>query len=276
MTLRLSYLGPPGTFSEEASLLYEPSAELLPFPTITAAANAVRAGNADEAVAPIENSLQGSVTETLDILIHGDGLLIRHELNISVVHNLMAKQGMRISEVERVYSHPQALGQCRGYLERHLPGAELAAAISTAGAVDQALGAEVPSAAIAPKRAAELYGAALLAEGIQDDDNNVTRFVVLAPEDSPITGDDKTSICFSFDEDAPGLLHRVMELFAQANINLTKIESRPTRVALGRYYFLVDLEGHRAESHVADVLRSVKDSVSQLKAFGSYPRYAPR
>ena len=275
MTLRLSYLGPPGTFSEEASLLYEPSAKLMPFPTITAAANAVRTGNADEAIAPIENSLQGSVTETLDLLIHEDGLLIRHELNISVVHNLMAKQGVSISEVERVYSHPQALGQCQRYLERHLPGAELAAAISTAGAVDQALGAEVPSAAIAPKRAAELYGAALLAEGIQDDDNNVTRFVVLAPEDSPVTGDDKTSICFSFDEDEPGLLYRVMELLAEANINLTKIESRPTRVALGRYYFLVDLQGHQAESHVAGVLRSVKDRVSQLKVFGSYPRYAP-
>ena len=274
--MRLAYLGPAGTFSEEASLLYEPRAELMPFPTITAAANAVRVGSADEVIAPIENSLQGSVTETLDLLIHEDGLLIRHELQTSVVHNLIAKQGTIIGEVERVYSHPQALGQCQHYLERHLPGAEQAAAISTAGAVDQALDAEVPSAAIGTRRAAELYGAALLAEGIQDDDNNVTRFVVLAPEDSPTTGDDKTSICFSFGEDEPGLLYRVMEQFADAKINLTKIESRPTRVALGRYYFLVDLEGHRADPHVADVLRSVKDRVSQLKVFGSYPRFAPR
>ena len=273
--MRLSYLGPPGTFSEEAAVLFLPDAELVPFPTITASARAVLTGEADAAVAPVENSLQGAVTETLDLLIHGEGLHISHELAIDVVHNLMAAPGVAIGDVKRVYSHPQALGQCMGYIEHHLPGAEVAAAISTAGAVEQAMAADVPAAAIAPRRAADLYGATLLAQGIQDDDNNMTRFVVLAPEDSAATGDDKTSVCFSFNQDRPGLLFGVMERFAEAGINLAKVESRPTRMGLGRYYFLIDLDGHRTEPKVAAVLESVKERVSEFKIFGSYPKYAP-
>lgn len=273
--MRLSYLGPPGTFSEEAAVRFAPDAELVPYPTITASALAVLSGDADVAVAPVENSLQGAVTETLDLLIHREGLHISHELAIDVVHNLMAAPGVKVSDVKRVYSHPQALGQCARYLAEHLPGAEATAAISTAGAVEQAIGADVPSAAIAPRRAADLYGATLLAEGIQDDDSNMTRFVVLAAEDSAPTGNDKTSVCFSFDEDRSGLLFGVMERFAQAGINLAKVESRPTRVGLGRYYFLIDLDGHRSEPKVAAVLESVEELVSEFKIFGSYPKHGP-
>ena len=271
--MRLAFLGPRGTFSEEAALRYAPDAEMRPFPTIAAAAAAVAGGDIDEAVAPIENSLQGAVTETLDLLIHEEGYRVKRELNLSVVHNLMASPGLAIDAIQRVYSHPQALGQCREYLGRNLPHAELAAALSTAGAVEQAANADVPSAAIAPKRAATLYGAAVLAEGIQDDDSNVTRFVVLAASDAESTGDDKTSICFSFDDDRPGMLFDVMGEFAHAGINLTKVESRPTREALGRYYFLVDLSGHRNDPAVAAALERVERSVSLLKVFGSYPRY---
>ena len=271
--MRLSYLGPPGTFSEEAAVRFGPDAELVPFPSITAAAHAVLSGEADAAVTPVENSLQGAVTETLDLLIHGEGLHISHELAIDVVHNLMAAPGLAIGDVKRVYSHPQALGQCTAYLAAHLPDAEIAAAISTAGAVGQAMSADVPSAAIAPRRAADLYGAVLLAEGIQDDDSNMTRFVVLATKDSAATGDDKTSVCFSFDEDRPGLLFGVMERFSGAGINLAKVESRPTRTGLGRYYFLIDLDGHRADPKVAAVLEDVRELASEFKIFGSYPRY---
>ena len=271
--MRLAHLGPAGTFSEEAALSYAPSAEIVAYPSITAAAASVLNGEADEAVTPIENSLQGAVTDTLDLLIHEWGYRIKRELNLGVVHNLMAKPGTALAEVRRVYSHPQALGQCREYLAKHLPGAEVAAALSTAGSVEQAAAAEVPSAAIAPRRAAELYGAEILAAGIQDDDTNVTRFVVLARRDAEPTGDDKTSICFSFDDDRPGLLFGVMARFAEAGINLTKVESRPTRLELGRYYFLVDLEGHREEPAVAKVLDQVGGVVSELKIFGSYPRF---
>ena len=272
--MRLAYLGPAGTFSEEAAVRYDPNAELVPFPTITAAARSVLDGDADEAMTPIENSLQGAVTDTLDQLIHEEGYFIKREINLEVVHNLMAKPGIALADLKRVYSHPQALSQCRGYLAKHLPHIDVAAALSTAGSVEQAAGAEVPSAAIATRRAAELYGATILASSIQDDDTNVTRFVVLANQDAEPTGDDKTSICFSFSDDKPGLLFRVMSEFADADVNLTKVESRPTREGLGRYYFLVDLEGHRSEPAVAGVLRRVGNAVSELKVFGSYPRYA--
>jgi len=262
-----------GTFSEEAALSYNPKATLVPFPTITATARSVIAREVEEAIVPIENSLQGSVTDTLDVLIHDEGLLIRHELNLPIVHNLMGNPSTPLSRVLRVYSHPQALGQCGAFLARELPQAELAAALSTAGSVEQAMLDPTPSLAIAPKRAAEIYGAQIIQHGIQDDDNNVTRFVVLSTSDAERTGNDKTSVAFAFDEDRPGQLFKVMELFATAGINLTKIESRPTRTGLGRYHFLADLEGHRNDSTVAKVLSSTQSLVSEFKMFGSYPRF---
>ncbi|MDA1035391.1 MAG: prephenate dehydratase, partial [Chloroflexi bacterium] len=248
--MRLAHLGPSGTFTEAAAALYAPDAELVPYPSITSSARSILNGECDQAVTPIENSLQGAITETLDLLIHEKGFAIKSEVNLSVIHNLMASPGVSLGDIKRVYSHPQALGQCRGWLESHLPGVEVAAALSTAGSVEQAAKDALPAAAIAPRRAAALYGAHILVEGIQDDDNNVTRFLVLAPQDAEPSGDDKTSICFSFDGDQPGLLYYVMGLFTDAKINLTKVESRPTRLGLGRYYFLVDLEGHREDAEV--------------------------
>ena len=271
--LRLAYLGPPGTFTEEAAHLYAPDAELLPFSTVGEAAAAVRRGQAGEAMAPIENSLQGPVTETLDLLIHEEGLHICYELAMSIVHNLVARPGTAMDKISRVYSHPQALGQCQGYLERTLPGVELAASLSTAAAVEQALREGSPSAAIAPRRAAELYGGEILASGIQDDSSNVTRFLALGHQDHAPTGDDKTSVCFSFDEDRSGQLYRVMGEFAQRNINLTKVESRPSKQALGDYIFLIDLEGHREDPMVQAAIDTVRIHTSMLKIFGSYPRW---
>jgi prephenate dehydratase len=271
--MRIAHLGPAGTFSEEAALLFAPDAERVPYSTITASARAVLNGECDLAACPIENSLQGAITETLDLLIHEAGYAITGEVNLGVVHNLMARAGTTMADIKRVYSHPQALGQCKGWLEANLPGVEAAAALSTAGSVDQAASDPTPSAAIAPHRAAALYGAHILAAGIQDDDSNVTRFVVLANDDAAPTGDDKTSLCFSFDDDQPGLLYKVMGLFATAGINLTKVESRPTREGLGRYYFLVDLEGHRGDPEIVGVMADLEAVVSELKVFGSYPRF---
>lgn len=270
--MRIAYLGPQGTFSEQAALDYAREAELVAYRSITATAMSVLEGDADEAVCPIENSYQGAVTDTLDVLLHEEGLHIRQELTLDIVHNLMVKPGIVLAAVKRVYSHPQALGQCRRYLEQHLRNAELAAALSTAEAVEQAMASDVPSAAIAPSRSAELYGAQILAPGIQDDDNNVTRFVVLGKSDHPRTGNDLTSVAMAFSQDRPGQLFGVLQEFAERNINLTKIESRPTRLGLGKYYFLVDIEGHRDDPVLAEVLGNIRKKASLLKVFGSYPR----
>ena len=270
--MKIAFLGPPGTFSEQAALNYAPHAELTAFPSITAAAMSVLSGEAEEAVCPIENSFQGAVTDTLDALLHEDGLHIRQELALDIVHDLMVKPGTVLAGIKRVYSHPQALGQCRGYLEKYLPNVELAAALSTAGAVEQAIASDVPAAAIAPSRAADLYGAQVLASGIQDDNNNITRFVVLAKNDHPRTGNDLTSVAIAFSQDRPGQLFGVLKEFAERNLNLTKIESRPTRLGLGRYYFLMDIEGHREDPALTEVLDRIRRSASLLKVFGSYPR----
>ncbi len=270
--MKIAYLGPQGTFSEQAALDYARGAEIIPYRSIIASAMSVLQGEADEAVCPIENSYQGSVTDTLDVLLHEEGLHIRQEMTLDIVHNLMVKPGVLLAAVKRVYSHPQALGQCRRYLEQHLPDAELAASLSTAEAVEQAMASDMPAAAIAPSRSADLYGAEILAPGIQDDDNNVTRFVVLGKSDHPRTGNDLTSVAMEFSEDKPGQLFGVLQEFAERNINLTKIESRPTRLGLGKYYFLMDIEGHADDPTLAEALTRVEQRTSRLIKFGSYPR----
>jgi len=175
--------------------------------------------------------------------------------------------------VQVIYSHPQALGQCRKFLERCFPQAQQMASLSTVAAVLDMKASAVPAAAIAPRRAAELHGAAIIAQSIQDYPNNVTRFVVLARTDHEPTGRDKTSICFSYDQDAPSLLFRALGEFARMGINLAKVESRPTKEVLGRYIFLIDCEGHRSDPNVAEALAGLQRQVSMLKVLGSYPRW---
>jgi prephenate dehydratase len=273
MTKRLAYLGPPGTFAEEAALLHDKTAQLIPVPTIPGVASAVSSGMAEEGVVPIENSLEGSVNDTLDLLIHDSTLLIKRELVLPVEHNLLVKKGTQVSQVKLLYSHPQALGQCRRFIERILPKVEVIAALSTAAAVQDMVESKAMAAAIGTKRAAELYGAEVLARGIQDRATNVTRFVVLAAEDHSPTGADKTSICFSFAEDRPGVLVDVLQEFSSRGINLAKVESRPAKEVLGRYIFLTDLEGHRDDPHVKGALDAVRGRTSALKVFGSYPKF---
>lgn len=273
MIKRIAYLGPPGTFTEEAALLYADKAQLIPFSSVPAVASAVDTEMAEEGVVAIENSLEGSVTDTLDLLIHESKLLIRHELVLPIEHHLLVKIGTETTEIEVIFSHPQALAQCRHFLERCFPQAQIVAALSTAAAVEQMISSSVPAAAIGTQRAAELYGAQISAKNIQDQSPNVTRFVILAPDDHPPTGRDKTSLCFSFGEDHPGLLYDVLKEFAEYNINLTKVESRPSKEILGKYIFLVDLEGHRQDPLISEVLAKIKVKTSLFKVFGSYPRY---
>ena len=276
MALRVAYFGPAGTYTEAAALQYAPQGELLPFPTIAAVYQAVAEQRADEGVLPIENSLEGSVNITLDLLISRADLSIAHEIVLPIDHCLMVRPGTEVAAVRVIYSHPQSLAQCRGYLERNFPQAQATASLSNSAAVADMQASPVTAAAIAPQRAAELYGAEIVDRGIQDSPNNVTRFVVLARADHEPTGQDKTSICFSFNQDSPGVLYDALGVFAQRKINLAKIESRPTRESLGRYNFLIDIEGHRTEPLLREALLSLGQQVSLLKVLGSYPRWNPQ
>ena len=271
MTKRLAYLGPAGTYSEQAAVDYDATAKLLPFASIPAVAAAVDSGLADECVVPIENSLEGSVTFTLDLLIHDSKLFIRNELVIPIEHCLIVNAGTKFEDIKVVFSHPQSLGQCRSFLEKRFPTASQVASLSNSTAVEQMQKSETIAAAIASHRAAALYDAEVLAQDIADNSNNHTRFVILASSDHAPTGIDKTSLCFAFDEDAPGIVHSVLAEIAKRRINLTKIESRPTKQTLGRYIFLVDIEGHRLDANVSEALDAVKAQVSMFKVLGSYP-----
>ena len=275
MTERIGYLGPAGTYTEQAALLYAADGALLPYPTINAVGAAVAGGELDAGVVPIENSLEGSVTFTLDLLISQSGLSIRNEVVIPINHYLVAPHGVAADTIRVIYSHPQALAQCRSYLETRFPNAQSEASLSTAAAVSDMQASTLPAAAICPQRATEIYDVAVLDRGIQDNSVNQTRFAVLARNDHRPTGHDRTSICFSFTVDRPGNLYHCIGEFAERNINLVKIESRPTKQALGRYIFLIDCQGHREEPTVAAALDGLRQRVDMFKVLGSYPLWEP-
>ena len=269
---RVAYLGPAGTFTEEAAARYNPDAQLLPFQSEATVAAAVESGDADECVLPIENSLEGSVTRTVDVLVHDSQLAIRRELILPVELCLIVRPGTKSEDVRVIYSKPEALNQCRQFLDRNYPEARQHAALSTTAAVETAL-AEEGAAAIGAARAAGLYQAEVLTRGVQDGEGNKTRFVVLGSGDSERTGADKTSIAFSVPHDKPGTLVDVLHVFADRSINLTKIESRPSREGLGIYIFLIDLDGHRTDRQVSEALAAVEEKAHFFRLLGSYPRY---
>ena len=270
--MRLAYLGPPGTFGEEAARAYAPTADGIPCPSHAAVAAAVESGAADFGVLAIENSLNGSVAETLDILIHDTTLRVQAELVLPVVHNLIVRPGTRPESIRVIYSHPHALGQCRRFLERLYPAVRLEAALSTAEAVAIAV-ERTDAAAIATTRAAELHGGEVLAASIQDTTDNVTRFIVLGRGSPPPSGRDRTSIAFTFAQDQPGSLSGVLAAFARRGMNCSKIESRPTKEVFGEYVFLVDFEGHEEDPGPKAALAEVRALTADLKVFGSYPRW---
>ncbi len=267
---RVGYLGPAGTNTEVAALRFYPDAARVPFATIAQTVRAVETGDVDRGMAPAENSLQGTITETVDLLIRDDGLAICGEIVLDIEHCLMLQPGADRDAIEVIYSHPQSLGQCRQYLETHFSGVRTEAALSNSEAVGVMM--KTPrSAAIGPARAAEIYGAEIAERGIEDSANNKTRFVVLARNGAAATGHDKTSLAFGVAHDRPGTLVSVLHEFADRAINLTKIESRPSGADLGVYIFLIDVEGHRDDPPVAQALAAVKEQANFFKVFGSYP-----
>ena len=272
---RIAYLGPRGTYTEAAALAYEPDGELIPLPGVVAAAAAVRQGKADAAVCALENSIEGSVRETVDLLLREETTLkIRGEIVVAIRHALVAAAGVDPASATVVYSHPQALAQCRGRLSELAPNARPVAALSTAAAIESAI-AEPGALAVGNALAAEIYHGTVYAHDIADAPGNETRFTVLAPEDHPATGDDKTSLAFTTAHDRPGTLVNVLQEFSERRLNLTHVESRPTRRALGTYVFLLDLEGHRSDPAVAEALAAVAARTEWLRILGSYPRWRP-
>jgi prephenate dehydratase len=271
--MRVGYLGPPGTFSEEAVERCDlvARAERRDYPTIPEVFEAVLQGEVDFGLLPIENSLEGSVTATLDLLVHRPGLRIRREVLLPVTQNLLARPGVTLAAVEAVLSIPIALAQCRGFLSSRLPRARLEHTLSTADAARKAA-ERGDAAAVASRAAAARYGLEVLAEGIEDVEGNTTRFVLVGREDEQPTGRDRTSIAFTMDRDRPGGLYEVLGELARRQINLSKIESRPSRQALGHYVFFVDFEGHRADPRGAEALAGVLQRVHALHLLGSYPR----
>lgn len=269
---RVGYLGPPGTFSEQAARRYDPMARHVPFGDIEGVVRAAETEDVDEALVPLENSTEGPVTVTTDLLLHRTDLRIRCEVVLPIHLCLLTEGGVDFDEIRIVYSHPQAIAQCRDYLARRLPNAATMASLSTVRAVEDMQIEGPGAAAISSMRAAEVRHAFVREGRIEDVPGNRTRFVVLAPRDHEPTGEDKTSICFDFAADGPGTLYQALGELANRRINMLKIESRPEKSSLGRYIFLIDFEGHRTDRFVAEALDRIRERASNFKILGSYPK----
>ncbi|BBL62457.1 chorismate mutase [Methanobrevibacter arboriphilus] len=236
--------------------------------------SSVVTGECCKGIVPIENSIEGPVGLTLDLLAHKINLNIEGELIIPINHNLLVDEDnydniIDINTIKDVYSHSQALAQCQNYLENHNMKTHFT--LSTAAAAKSIKG-KIGVGAIGTLKAAELYGLKAIDKNIQDIKNNQTRFIVLSKDQTEISGNDKTSILFSLFDDNPGGLHDILGIFAKNNINLTKIESRPSKEGLGKYIFFVDFEGHKNEDIVENILNTIEEKVSYLKILGSYPK----
>lgn len=282
MAWRYAYFGPAGTFTEAALRSVTgagptagPVVHLLPLPTVPAALDAVRHGDADAAMVPIENSVEGPVTATLDELAAGDPLVITREVLLPIRFALVARPGTVLGDVRRVGSFPHALVQCRTWLATRLPGAQTVATASTAAAAE-ALARDTSEydAALVARVAADHYGLDVLAEDIADNPSAVTRFVLLTRPARPAlpTGADKTSLVAAIRDDHPGALLEILTEFAVRGVNLTRIESRPTGDRLGDYHFSIDCEGHVDDARVGEALMGLWRICDDVRYLGSYPR----
>jgi prephenate dehydratase len=277
--MRLGFLGPAGTFSEEAVRAASTAeGELVPFPSIHETVMAVQGGSIDRALVPIENSLEGGVSATLDVLaLEAREVEIVGETVLAIRNCLIARTELELDAIEVVVSHPQPLGQCARFLRDAVPRATVRATTSTADAVREIAGTDAPWAALGPRTAAELYGCRVLREGVDDEPDNATRFVWLARAGTaPVAPEGpaawKTSVVFAGAGDqSPGWLVRCLSEFAFRGVNLTRIESRPRKGRLGHYLFHVDMEGRAKESAVADAIVALGRHCEEVRLLGSYP-----
>ena len=275
----VAYLGPAGTFTETAAQLIldvDDAEALVPCGDIGEVLRLVERGDAARGVVPIENTLEGSVAATLDALAFDTDLLIGGELEVSVTLVAAGPPGLDVAAVTEVHSHPVALSSARRWLSAQAPGAVRVPATSTARAAQTVAEAGGPRLAIANPLAAERYGLEVIARDIADRATNSTRFVVVGRQLPPPTGWDKTSVVVFIEENRPGALLKLMEIFAERDLNLTKIESRPTKAELGEYCFFLDVEGHLASERVGDALAAVKRTHRDVKVLGSYRRSGAR
>jgi chorismate mutase/prephenate dehydratase len=267
--VRVAFLGPKATYSHLAAMQqFGLSAELMPQSSIAAIFDEVEKGRSLYGVVPVENSTEGVVTHTLDTFVESD-LKIGAEILLPISHDLLSRTGT-ISGIQKVYSHPQALGQCRKWLAANLPGIPLVDVGSTALAA-QIAGSDPNAAAVASEFAGSLYDLKVVQHRIEDQAHNVTRFLVIGRDLTERSGNDRTSILFSV-KDEPGILFRMLEPFARRGINLSKIESRPGRTKAWEYVFFVDLSGHVSDPEVAEAIEELKACCRFVKVLGSYPR----
>ena len=274
-TRRLAYLGPAGTFAHAAlrAMPVAEGADLLPMASVTLAIDELRAGRADGALVPLENSVEGAVPATLDELAGGEPLIIADEVYLPVVFDVLARAGTTLADVRTLATHPHAEAQVRRWLITNLPEARVSLVGSTAGGA-QAVAAGDADAAVAPPVAGELYGLTALARDVADNHGAVTRFVLLtrpAPPPPP-TGNDRTTLVAYLRSDHSGALLEILTEFATRSVNLTRIESRPTKGAIGQYCFSIDCEGHIGEARVGDAIAALHRVCADVRYLGSYPR----
>ena len=271
---KIAFLGPEGTFTEEALTKYRKGLkeyEKMPVSTIQDVIKSVDRGEAFQGVVPIENSIEGSVNITQDILTFESDAKIIGEITIPIKHHLIGKKGTKIKNIKKILSHPHATAQCRIFLASRCSDCEIIAANSTAEAVKKLLNSENDTAAIGTKIAAGIYNLEILFSDIEDNKQNKTRFVIIGTIIPPKTGNDKTSIVCFLKKDKPGSLFNILKEFADRNINLTRLESRPAKKDLGDYVFMIDMEGHIHDKTIYEAIESLRNKVYLVKILGSYP-----
>lgn len=279
MKIKIAYLGPPGTFTEEALDKYinigklEKSIEKIPYSNMGEVIKSVDRGEAAEGIVPIENSLEGSVNITLDFLTFESEAKIIREITIPIKHSLIGREKIPPDKIRKIISHPHATAQCKNYISTYLKGVEIIAANSTAEAIQILKKEENNIAAIGTKTAAGIYGLEIIESNIEDNKDNKTKFIFVGNSIQPKSGKDKTSIVCFLKQDKPGSLFNILKEFAERNINLTRLESRPAKKDLGDYVFLIDIEGHLHDRDIYEAIEVLRKTVYLIKILGSYPRW---